>query len=79
MEYGAKGDVSPMTPRHTSCYRSVFQVGGGTVLVPAGRTFMCSPFHLASFVELHLEPNSCLLANPDEAAYTLSAFRDNRV
>lgn len=28
--------------------------------------------------ELHLEPNSCLLANPDEAAYTLSAFRDNR-
>ncbi len=39
---------------------------------------MCSPIELKSFVDLHLETNSRLLANPDEAAYTESAFRENR-
>lgn len=53
------------------------QSGGGTVTVPAGKTFMCGPFALASNVDLHLEPNSCLLANPDESIYTLSAFGKN--
>ena len=52
--------------------------GGGRVLIPAGQTFLCSPFKLASFVELHLEANSRLLANPDEKVYTESAFRENR-
>lgn len=51
--------------------------GGGTVLIPAGHTFLCGPFHLASDVELHLQPNSCLLANPDESIYRESAFRAN--
>lgn len=54
------------------------EAGGGTVIIPAGHTFLCSPFHLASYVNLHLEPNSCILANPDESAYTESAFRENR-
>ena len=79
MDYGAKGDgVTDDAAAIQAAIDQCSKSGGGTVLVPAGRTFMCSPFHLASFVELHLEPNSCLLANPDEAAYTLSAFRDNR-
>ena len=75
MDYGAKGDgVTDDAAAIQAAIDQCSKSGGGTVLVPAGRTFMCSPFHLASFVELHLEPNSCLLANPDEAAYTLSAF-----
>lgn len=52
--------------------------GGGTVLFPAGKRFMAGPIHLKSFVNLHFEPNSMLLANPDEAVYTESAFGDNR-
>ena len=48
------------------------------MLVPAGHTFLCSPFRLASYVDLHLEPNSCLLANPNESVYTESAFVENR-
>lgn len=52
--------------------------GGGSVVVPAGQTFMAGPFHLASNVDLHLEPGSRILANPDEAVYTESAFRENR-
>lgn len=51
--------------------------GGGTVLIPAGKTCLCGPLHLASNVNLHLEPNSCLLANPDESIYKESAFGAN--
>ena len=52
--------------------------GGGTVLFPSGKTFMAGPIHLKSNVNLHLQPNSTLIANPDEAIYTESAFFDNR-
>lgn len=51
--------------------------GGGTILFPAGHTFLCGPIHLGSDVELHFQPNSCLLANPDESLYHESAFRAN--
>lgn len=51
--------------------------GGGVVTVPAGKTFMCGPLHLKSNVDLHLEPNSRLLANPDESIYKESAFLAN--
>ncbi|MDE6770160.1 MAG: glycoside hydrolase family 28 protein, partial [Muribaculaceae bacterium] len=54
------------------------EAGGGTVLVPAGEWFMTGPFQLKSYVNLHLEPNSQLIANPDESLYTESAFGDNR-
>ncbi len=54
------------------------EAGGGTVVIPAGMTFMTGPFHLKSYVNLCLEPNSRLLANPDESVYTESAFGENR-
>lgn len=79
MDYGAKGDgQTDDAAAIQSAIEACSKAGGGTVVVPAGRTFLCSPFALASYVNLHLEPNSCLLANPDESAYTLSAFRENR-
>lgn len=79
VDYGAKGDgqtddASAIQAAINCCS----QAGGGTVVVPAGKTFMCGPFSLASFVELHLEPSARLLANPDEKVYTQSAFRANR-
>ena len=52
--------------------------GGGRVLVPAGKTFLCGPFNLRSFVELYIETNARLLASPDESLYTKSAFKENR-
>lgn len=51
--------------------------GGGTVIFPAGKTFMSGPLHLRSNVNLHLEPGSRLLANPDENIYHESAFGEN--
>lgn len=54
------------------------EAGGGTVIIPAGKQFMSGPFQLKSFVNLHLEPNSSIIAAPDESLYTESAFRENR-
>lgn len=51
--------------------------GGGSVVIPAGKTFMSGPLHLKSNVNLHLEPGSRLLANPDESIYKESAFGEN--
>lgn len=79
MDYGAGGDAgTDDAAAIQAAIDACSQSGGGTVLVPAGRTFMCGPFELASFVELRLEPNSRILANPDEKVYTRSAFRENR-
>lgn len=52
--------------------------GGGSVIVPAGLSFMAGPFELKSNVDLHLQPGSRILANPDEAVYSNSAFGENR-
>ena len=79
LDYGATGDgTTDDAPALQRAIDACSEAGGGTVLVPAGHTFLCSPFRLASYVDLHLEPNSCLLANPDESAYTESAFGENR-
>ena len=79
MDYGAVGDgVADDASAIQKAIDECSENGGGRVVVPAGKTFMASPFHLASNVNLHLEPNSRLLANPDEGAYTESAFGDNR-
>ncbi len=79
VDYGAKGDgknddAEAIQKAIDECSRN----GGGKVIVPAGKTFMCGPIHLASFIDLHLEPNSKLLANPDEQVYKESAFKENR-
>ena len=78
MDFGAKGDG--VTDDAAAVEKAIMQCsadGGGRVIVPAGHTFLCGPLHLASHVDLHLEPNSRLLANPDESIYTESAFRAN--
>lgn len=51
--------------------------GGGSVIFPAGKTFMSGPLHLRSNVDLHFEPGSRLLASPDESIYHESAFGEN--
>jgi len=76
--YGAIGDgktdnALAIQKAIDDCSRS----GGGIVRVPEGQTFLTGPFNLKSFVNLRVEENSTLLANPDESVYTQSAFREN--
>jgi len=52
--------------------------GGGKVIVPAGKVFMSGPFDLKSNIEFTVEVNAGVLANPSEAIYKRSAFRDNK-
>lgn len=52
--------------------------GGGRVLIPAGGTFLASPFNLKSYVEFYVETGAKVLAHPDEKVYTQSAFRANK-
>ncbi len=51
--------------------------GGGTVLLPSGHIFMAGPVEFKSNVNLHIESNATLLANPNEIIYHLSAFKNN--
>lgn len=78
MDYGAAGDGS--TDDAAAIQKAIDECssnGGGTVVLPAGKVFMAGPVAMASNVNLHLEPNSRLLANPDESIYNLSAFKEN--
>ena len=75
MDYGAKGDgVTDDAAAIQTAIDQCSKSGGGTVLVPAGRTFMCSPFHLASFVELHRNLIPACLPIPMRLPYTPERF-----
>lgn len=77
-DFGAGGDG--LTDDAAAIQRAIDACsaeGGGSVIFPAGKTFMAGPLRMASNVNLHMQPNSTLIANPDEAAYTLSAFGAN--
>lgn len=79
MRYGARGnghtdDTRALQRAIDACHKA----GGGRVILPTGHTFMTGPVELKSFVELHIETGATLLANPNEAVYQLSAFKENR-
>lgn len=78
LAYGAKGDgrrddAMAIQRAIDACSKA----GGGRVIFESGKTFLAGPIHLASNVNLHLEPNSLLIANPDESIYHESAFGAN--
>ncbi len=78
-DFGAVGDgVTDDARAIQRAIDSCTAAGGGSVVFPSGKTFLSGPLKMASYVDLHMEPNSRLLANPDESIYNVSAFRDNR-
>lgn len=78
MDFGAKGDgKSDDAAAIQRAIDECWKTGGGEVRLPAGHVFMAGPLHLKSDIDLHLEPNAVLLANPDESIYKESAFRAN--
>ena len=76
--FGAKGDGQTDDAQMIQkAIDSCSEAGGGSVIFPSGRTFLSGPLRMASNVNLHFQPNSVLLANPDESIYRLSAFGAN--
>ncbi|MDE7438851.1 MAG: glycoside hydrolase family 28 protein [Muribaculaceae bacterium] len=78
VDFGAKGngrtdDAVAIQKAIDACTNA----GGGSVIFPSGKTFLSGPLHFKSNVDMHFEPNSVLLANPDESIYKESAFRAN--
>lgn len=79
MNYGAKGDgVTDDAKAIQQAIDICSANGGGQVWLPTGHVFMASPIQLKSNIDLHLDVNATLLANPDEDVYQLSAFGENR-
>lgn len=76
-DYGAVGDGKT---DNTAAIQAVLdrcsESGGGSVIFPAG-IYISAPLSLRSNVNMHMAPNSVLLANPDESLYKLSAFGAN--
>ncbi len=70
---GKKDDAASIQKTIDACHTA----GGGKVVLSSGNIFLAGPFDLRSNIELHLEANAKLLANPDEKVYTKSAFRQN--
>lgn len=67
--YGAKGDgAAKDTAAIQKAIDAAAAEGGGTVWVPAGR-YLCGTIHLKSFVTLHLDNGSVILASPDNADF----------
>lgn len=76
--YGAVGDGrTDDAPAIQAAIDACSRAGGGSVVFPSGKTFLAGPLHMASDVDLRMEPNSVLLANPDESVYRESAFGAN--
>lgn len=77
-KYGATTDATNCADAIQNAIDDCADAGGGTVIIPAGKTFVTGPLQLRSNVGLHLEAGSRLMASPDKSLYQLSAFGDNR-
>lgn len=63
-DYGAVGDNdSNDAPAFQKAIDACAAAGGGTVLVPAGKTFMCGTFYLKSNVELRIERGAVVVTS----------------
>ena len=69
--YGAVGNgVTPDTAAVQAAVDAAGAAGGGTVLVPAGGTYLIGSVELRSYVRLHVDAGAVLQGSPHWADYT---------
>ena len=79
IDFGAKGDgISNDAPAIQQAINACWNDGGGTVLFPANKTYLCGPIELKGKTEYLLEEGAIWKAIGDESAYFKSAFKENR-
>jgi len=70
-DFGATGDGTTLdTAAIQAAINAAHDNGGGTVLIPAGATYLSGSLVLQSFVELHVERGATLAASGDFQDYT---------
>ena len=77
LDYGAKADgITKDTKAVQAAIDACTQNGGGTVLIPGGKTVVIGTIYLKDFVTLHIENGAVLLGSPDIADYTTDTHKN---
>jgi hypothetical protein len=70
LDFGAIGDGETNdAPAFQEAIDRCTDGGGGRVLVPAGRTYLCGQITLKSNVNLHIEPGATVMQSADRSHY----------
>lgn len=77
LNFGAKADgTTKDTQALQSAIDACTQNGGGTVIIPAGKTIITGTFYLKNHVNLHIESGAKILGSPDIADYTTDTHKN---
>ena len=77
LNFGAKADGETKdTKALQSAIDACSQNGGGTVIIPAGKTIITGTFYLKNHVNLHIESGAKILGSPDIADYATDTHKN---
>lgn len=77
LDYGAKADgITKDTKAVQAAIDACTKNGGGTVIIPAGKTVMIGTIYLKDFVTLHIENGAVLLGSPDIEDYSIDTHKN---
>ncbi|MFY0598117.1 MAG: right-handed parallel beta-helix repeat-containing protein [Cyclobacteriaceae bacterium] len=77
MDFGAIGDgITKDTQAVQDAIDACTKSGGGTVLIPSGKTVVVGTIYLKDFVTLHIENGGTLLGSPDIADYATDTHKN---
>jgi len=77
LKFGAKADgITKDTKALQAAIDACTQNGGGTVVIPAGKTIVTGTFYLKDNVNLHIESGATILGSPDIADYATDTHKN---
>ena len=77
LDFGAKADgVTLDTKAVQTAIDVCSKEGGGTVLIPSGKTVMIGTIYMKDFVTLHIENGAVLLGSPNYEDYTTDTHKN---